>query len=121
MVCVNFVSVEHATKWKETRNRAGTRVHSMPAKWMLNGRIGTVNWVQQREEGGGVRHRRQEEAGLCTLLHSSRVIYLIVFVHTACSPAGAGAAQKGWRSVKPPKAWPLVRGLLPFANSYATH
>lgn len=62
-----------------------------------------VNRVQQREEGGGVRHRRQEEAGPCTLLHSSRVIYLIVFLST--QPAvqlGRLQHKRGWRSVKPP-------------------
>lgn len=88
-----------------------------------------VNRVQQREEGGGVRHRRQEEAGPCTLLHSSRVIYLIVFfVHTARSPAGAAAAQKGLAlsqappSTKTKQIWPLVKSLLPFLqNSYTTH
>lgn len=78
------------------------------ACWLdADGRIGMVNWAQQREEGvffhtgGGVQQRRQEGAGLCTPPHSSRVIYLIVFFPPAHSPAGAATAQKGWRSVKP--------------------
>lgn len=56
------------------------------ACWLdADGRIGMVNQAQQREEGvffhtgSGVPQRRQEGAGLCTPLHSSRVIYLIVF------------------------------------------
>lgn len=81
---------------------------SMPAGLML---MDVLAWSTRRNKerkvfffsctGGGVRQRRQEGAGLCTLLHSSRVIYLIVFSPPAHSPAGAATAQKAWRSVKP--------------------
>lgn len=42
------------------------------------------------------------------------------FFPPAHSPAGAEQHKRFWRSVKPPKTWPLVRGLLPLTNSYTT-
>lgn len=78
------------------------------ACWLdADGRIGMVNQAQQREEGvfffiqAVVCGSRGRKGQGCVLLHSSRVIYLIVFHPLAHSPAGAATAQKVWRSVKP--------------------
>lgn len=58
--------------------------------------------------GSGVRQRRQEGAGLCTPLHSSRVIYLIVFSPRPAVQLGQPAHKKpGVHSS--PKTWPPVR------------
>lgn len=92
---------------KETRKRVGTLGGSMPAGLIL---MDVLAWSTRRNKerkvffsrtGSGVRQRRQEGAGLCTPLHSSRVIYLIVFSPPVHSPAGTATAQKAWRSVKP--------------------
>lgn len=69
---------------------------------MTDEHTGMVNQTQQREEGVFLFHivSRQEGAGLCTPLHNSHVIYLIVFFPLARNPAGAATTQKSRRSVK---------------------
>lgn len=85
------------------------------ASWLeADGRIGMVGQAQQREEGvffhtgSGVRQRRQEGAGLCTPLHSSRVIYLIVFSPRPAVQLGQPEHKRpGVHSS--PRTWPPVR------------
>lgn len=71
--------------WKELQEE-GVHSKGFDACWLdADGRIGMARQTQQREEGvffhtgSAVQQRRQEGAGLRTPLHSSPVIYLIVF------------------------------------------
>lgn len=58
-----------------------------------------VFFAQALVSGSGGRKGQ----GCVPPLHSSRVIYLIVFSPPAHGPAGAATAHKGWNSVKSPR------------------
>lgn len=96
---MNFVaSIKNATKWKETRKKAGTRVRSMPAKLMLTDVLAWLTGCNKERKavvcGTGDR-KRQGRVPCCTV----PVLFTSLFFcpHSpqsswgGCSTKGVGA------------------------------
>lgn len=87
--------------WRETRKRVGTAagVWCLLARSCWHGQPGTTKrgrWCFFHT-GGAVRQRRQEGAGLRTLLNSS-LLFISLFSPPALSPAGTHTTKRNQQS-----------------------